>query len=226
MNRSNMFTYPKLYMMTMMCVVVVLVAVSCKQEPQQEVPKDLHFPFADSLLNVFNADRPAYNLGEKTEGTVEIKIEDDRIVLEHVADGANELYAYFLQTDKKEKNLKPGKLGRCEVVYMERQLIINSLESFNTILLYVDSDGQPAYAANSKRIKSYAGYGLGLRKITIGSPADKAPYCKCLVPDTYPFHCNGGGTEQIHCASSNVDGACRVSCNNKTYPCCDIVGGQ
>ncbi len=209
-------------LLTWACILTIQLLSGCKQEVQQEIPKDLHFTLGDSLLSVFNADRPAYNLGEKTEGTVNIKIEDNRIVVEHLATGANELYTYFLQTDKREKKLKPGELGRCEVFFMERQLIINSLEHLNTILFYVDSDGQPSYVAANKRIQAFSGYGLGLRKITIGSPEDKAPYCKCVYPGTYAFHCNAGGTEQINCATSNVDGACRVSCNNKTYPCCDM----
>ena len=200
--------------------------IGCKPEPgkvtETETPKDLHFPLTDTIVNAFNAGRPSYDLAQKTVGNVEIVIKDDRIVLEHVADAANELYAYYLQVDKRESKLDPGKIGRCEVISTERQLIVNSLTSPRTMLFYVASDGLPWYAKEIKDLTSYGGYGLGLRKITLGSPADKAPYCKCVYPDTYAFHCNAGGSENINCATSNLDGSCRVSCNNKTYACCDM----
>lgn len=203
-------------------VMIMLGFASCKNETVQSGPKDRHLVLADTILNVYNSDRQPYDLGMFNLGPANIVVTENKVVIEQFVATANETMSYFMQTDEKLKAVKSGPIGNSQIIFTERYILVNSLEQDLRYLFTINSDAVPWFEKQVEGLKTYNGYGIGVRKVMLGSPPDKAPYCKCLYPDTYAFVCNAGGSEQIQCGTANDNGACKVSCNNKTYPCCDM----
>jgi hypothetical protein len=195
--------------------------IGCKSEPGAEGPKDFHLVMADSIISQYNADRAEWDRTEMTIGDVEILVKENRIELRHLPESGNEFMAFFLQTENNKHGLEAGKLGRCEVIYMERNLLVNSLSSKRTLHFYLDKDPKPAFLKEIKGVKSYTGFGLGVRKIVHGSQPYQATYCACDQAATPPGNCKAGGVLDLKCATSNEFGSCRVTCTGQTYACCD-----
>lgn len=193
----------------------------CKSEPGDTGPKDHHLATADSIVSQYNAGRPDWDRTVKMEGNVNIKVKEGRVSIDLEADNASEFMNYFFQTEHKEHGLKTDSFGRAEVIYLERMLIVNSLSKKKTLVFSIDLNKEPSFLKDLNDPKMYYGYGIGLRKITKGSAPEKAPYCACDQSSTPPGNCKSGGVLSLNCATSNVDGSCRVTCSGQTYACCD-----
>lgn len=193
----------------------------CKSEPGDTGPKDHHLATADSIVSQYNAGRPDWDRTVKMEGNVIIKVKEGRVSIDLEADNASEFMNYFFQTEHKDHGLKTDSFGRAEVIYLERMLIVNSLSKKKTLVFSIDLNKEPSFLKDLNDPKMYYGYGIGLRKITKGSAPEKAPYCACDQSSTPPGNCKSGGVLSLNCATSNVDGSCRVTCSGQTYACCD-----
>ena len=207
---------------------LVLVLAACKSESagKPDGQTDYRLTIADSIIAQYNAARPEWDAALSTVGQVTIVLHKDHIELQHIAENAQELMSYFLLTGDKKPELKEGVYGRAEVIYLDRTLIVNSLERRNTMYFYIETDNKANYLRDIKSVEVYGGYGLGLRKITYGSKADQPPFCGCQPSNVPPANCKSGGVMDMTCASSNEHGSCRVSCSGQTYACCDKVNTQ
>ncbi len=168
--------------------------------------------------------RPDWDKSEKTEGPVDIVVEDNVISITHDAYNSDAIVTYYFQSDKKVKKLKSGHIDIAEVMFLERNLIVNSVTNKNTLFFSVDADHTPEYLSDLKGVKTYIGYGLGARKIFKGKQSVDAFYCKC-VPAGYPEGgCPTSNSLSIDCNSSNEHGSCRVFCTGQYFACCGTRG--
>ena len=143
------------------------------------------------------------------------------ILLEHMDQFDPQLVYYFLQTKEMAKGLKSGTIEKAEVFYLDRHLLINSLESKQTYLFSVETDPVPDYLKGIEGVTPIAGYGLGARKVIIGAEKGTVPFCSC-VPANYPIgYCKSNEMNPIYCVSSTEAGSCRVACSGQYYACCD-----
>jgi hypothetical protein len=196
------------------------VTISCNSESGGS-NKDLHLAARDTIVRQYNADRPDWDQADWSEGKANMIVKEGRIVIEYEADNSTELAYYFFQTDDNDQGLKSDSLGRAEVIFMERNMVINSLQRKKTFLFTIDKGHEPAYLKELDGAKVYYGYGLGARKVIKGSPLENVPYCACDLASTPPGNCKAGGVLNLNCATANENGSCRVACSGQTYACCD-----
>ena len=193
---------------------------SCKETGKVEVT-DLHLMNGDSILSQFNSKREPKDWIVKTEGNVNIKVEDKIIYLEHEPDNGEESMTYFFQTFNESHDLKTGSFGRAEIIFLKRNLIVNSLDTKKTFLFSLMEDPLPVYLTDFKSTKKYIGFGLGVRKIKKGSTSDYVPTCGCEPNGSPDTHCGRGGNEALSCGTGTLDGSCEVSCAGENFACCD-----
>lgn len=202
---------------------LLLVVTSCKSgtAEKSDGQTDFRLAIADTIIRQYNASRPEWDLALSTVGTVTIVLKEDHIELQHIGENAQELMSYFVLTGDKKHDLEASSFGRAEVIYLDRALMVNSLERRKTLFFYIETDNKPEYLKDIKGVEVYGGYGIGLRKINYGSKADQPPYCGCQSSSVPPANCKSGGVMDMTCASANEHGSCRVSCSGQTYACCD-----
>lgn len=193
---------------------------SCKPE-QVPQTKDLYIPNADSILSRHNAQMPEWDQANMTHGTAEILIREGNLIVIHVPEQGNETMYYALQTENKKHNIEHEKINRAEVIFLGRSLIVNSLLKKQTLYFHLETDPIPDDVKAIGKVKSFKGFGIGVRKIPLGSPGDKAPYCACDHSYTPPGNCKAGQNMDMNCASGNEYGSCKVTCVGQTYACCD-----
>ena len=193
---------------------------SCKDSGKEEV-SDFHLTNADSILSQFNSKREPKDWIVKTEGKVNIKVEDKIVYLEHSPENGEVFMTYFFQSFNEAHDLKSDSFGRAEILFLKRNLIINSLERNQTLLFSLMEDAPPVYLADLQTTKKYIGFGLGLRKINKGSTSEYVPLCGC-EPNGSPYdHCVSGGDGALSCGTGNLDGSCEVSCAGENFACCN-----
>ena len=202
-------------------LLLVLFFISCKNDPGADEPKDFHLAVADSILHQYNANRYEWDRAEKLEGPVDIMAKDSVLTVEFNPDNGIERITYFLQTDKKTKGLKNGLSGRAEVIFLDRNVIVNFLDTKKIIFLSIETDRDPSYLASLENVMHYKGYGLGERKINKTNLNGRAPICSCDPIVSKVALCNSGGLGELSCRVANADGSCRVSCSGQTFACCD-----
>jgi len=200
-----------------------LALASCKPGTTTDADSqsDFSLALADTIIKQYNASRPEWDAALSTVGPVTILIKPDHIELQHIGENVFELMSYFILMGDKKHDLEGSFIERAEVIFLDRAILVNSLESRKTLHFYIETDSKPEYLKEIKGIKSYGGYGIGLRKITSGSQADQAPYCGCQSSTIPPANCKAGGVMNMTCATANEHGSCRVSCSGQTYACCD-----
>jgi hypothetical protein len=187
---------------------------------------DFRLAIADTIIQQYNALRPEWDLALSTVGNVTIVLNEDHIEIQHTGENAHELMSYFVLTGDNKHDLEASAFGRAEVIYLDRALIVNSLERRKTLFFHIETDNKPDYLKDIKGVKTYGGFGIGLRKINYGSQPDQPPYCGCQSANVPPANCKSGGVMDMTCASSNEHGSCRVSCSGQTYACCDKDNAQ
>lgn len=199
----------------------ILLIFGCKGEKTPSEPLDYHIKSPENILSQYNAGRPEWDASVRTLGSVKITVSDTMILLEHLNQYDPELVYYFLQIDEKQKKIKSGKIEKAEVFYLDRHLLINSLESKMTYLFSVKTDPVPEYLKGIEGVTAFTGYGLGVRKVTIGAETGTIPYCDC-VPADYPIgNCKSNEMNPVYCVSATEAGSCRVACSGQYYACCD-----
>lgn len=208
---------------SMAALVMLLVVASCKSgsADTSDGQTDFSLAIADTVISQYNASRPEWDLALSTVGSVTIVLKEDHIELQHIGENAHELMSYFILTGDKKHDLEASAFGRAEVIYLDRAILVNSLERRRTLFFYIETDNRPEYLREIKGVETYGGYGIGLRKINYGSKADQPPYCGCQPSNIPPANCKSGGVMDMTCASANEHGSCRVSCSGQTYACCD-----
>jgi hypothetical protein len=194
---------------------------SCKPEKPKDNTNELYLAYPDSILNWHNASRPEWEWTAKTEGWVNIITRDKRIEIRHIPEQGSEIISYFLQHEGEKQNKDSVIIKRAEVIFLGRGLLVNSLMMKETIYFYLETDEIPSLIKDIGKVKSYKGFGLGERKITLGSQANMPPYCACDHSYTPPGNCKAGQNMELKCASANEFGSCRVTCTGQTYACCD-----
>jgi hypothetical protein len=195
--------------------------VSCKQDKTSSPPQDYHIKSPENILSQYNAGRPDWDWSVRTLGSVKITVSDTMILLEHHDLFDPQVVYYFLQTDEKPKKLKSHTIENAEVFYLDRHLLVNSLENKMTYLFSVKTDPVPDYLKGIEDVTAFTGYGLGVRKIIIGAEKGIIPICAC-VPANYPIgYCKSNEMNPIYCVSATEAGSCRVACSGQYYACCD-----
>lgn len=205
-------------------LLITISMVSCKSESGGKEPKDYHFPNAKDILSAYNADRPDWDKSEKTEGSIKIMVEDDIVYIEHDAYNSLEIVTYYLQTQKKVRGLDPEQIEIAEVLYLDRNLIINSLKDKRRYHFALETDAKPDFLNGVTDVKTFVGYGLGLRKVNKGNNGENVRYCHCQFGDYPEALCPAGGSVSLDCRSTNEDGSCKVTCSGQTFACCDKRG--
>ena len=199
----------------------IFLFVSCKQDKTPSTPQDYHIKSPENILSQYNAGRPDWDWSVRTLGSVKITVSDTMILLEHLDQFDPQIVYYFLQTKEKAKGLKSGTIEKAEVFYLDRHLLVNSLESKQTYLFSVETDPVPDYLKGIEGVTAFTGYGLGVRKIIIGAEKGTIPFCGCM-PASYPIgNCKSNEMNPIFCVSATEAGSCRVACSGQYYACCD-----
>lgn len=140
----------------------VLILFSCKNETSvKEGTQDYHLPNAKAIVEAINAERPDWDQFEKTEGPVDIRVDDDKIVLTHDAYNSTAIVTYYLFTEDKVKKLKSGRIDITEVLYLEKSLIVNSITDKNTLFFTLDTDPSPDYLSEMKDVQKFMGHEIG-----------------------------------------------------------------
>jgi hypothetical protein len=200
---------------------IILLVIGCKGEKTPSIPQDYHIKSPENILSQYNAGRPDWDSSVRTLGSIKITVSDTMILLEHLNQYDPELVYYFLQMDEKPKKIKSCKIEKAEVFYLDRHLLVNSLESKQTYLFSVKTDPVPDYLKGIEGVTAFTGYGLGARKVTIGAENGKIPFCGC-VPADYPIgNCKTNEMNPVYCVSASEAGSCRVACSGQYYACCD-----
>ncbi|MEP6795077.1 MAG: hypothetical protein ABJB16_12170 [Saprospiraceae bacterium] len=183
--------------------------------------KDFHLVTADSIIGQYNAGRAEWDRGQKIEGNVTITATKYLTTIDVEPDSSHHVFSFFLQVENNEANLLSVAPGRAEVIYLDRDLIVNSLVTKRILYFKMKSDKKPSYLEGLKDMKEYAGYGLGMRKVAKGYKIESAPFCSCISVDTKGWNCPSGGEGALSCGVGNDVGNCRINCSGQTFACCD-----
>ena len=202
-------------------LVTAILFCGCKGDKTSTETQDYHIKSPENILSQYNAGRPDWDSSVRTLGSVKITVSDTMILLEHMDQFDPQLVYYFLHTKEKAKGLKSGTIEKAEVFYLDRHLLVNSLESKQTYLFSVETDPVPDYLKGIEGVTAFTGYGLGARKITIGAEKGTIPFCGCMPAD-YPIgNCKSTEMNPLYCVSATEAGSCRVACSGQYYACCD-----
>ena len=192
----------------------------CKTEPKENT-NELYLAHPDSIINMHNKSLPEWEWTTRTEGWVNIITKHKRIEIQHVPEKGTEIISYFLQNEEENDKTDSLTIKRAEVIFLKRGLLVNSLMKKETLYFYLETDEIPSQIEDIGKVKSFKGFGLGERKIILGSQANLPPYCACDHASTPPGNCKAGQTMELSCASTNEYGSCKVTCTGQTYACCD-----
>ncbi|MBK9982537.1 MAG: hypothetical protein IPP15_08940 [Saprospiraceae bacterium] len=199
----------------------LMIAISfsnCSNGPGHS--KDLHLMTADTILSQYNHGRPEWDRAIKEEGMVTITTTKDLITIDVVQDSSNESISYFLQTDSTVTSTLSVPAGRAEVLYLDKHLIVNSLDKKQVLYFKIKADKKPAYLDQIQNMQEYDGYGLGLRTVSRGFTLESAPLCTCILAGTAAL-CTSGGEGSLSCGTANNAGRCKVTCSGASHACCD-----
>ena len=176
---------------------------------------------ADSLISRYNAKAPVNEQFKKTKGNVNIVPGDNIISIEYFPEDADETVTYYLYTKLEYPELKSGPFGLAEVIYLGRNLIVNSLDAERSLFLFISGEEMPAYLKELNNVLLYQGYGLGYRRVKKDASPDTVPYCTCEPSGGRADFCGSGGEGALSCSVGSSGGSCRISCGGQTFPCCD-----
>jgi hypothetical protein len=193
---------------------------SCQNGAGKSGPRDYHMAVMDSISVAYNAQKEEWDRSIITVGNVNITVMDSMVYIEHDPENGDQEITYFLQTEKREGHVKPGLFGKAEVLFMDRNLIVNSLEKEKTYMFSIKVDPDPNYVKKIEDLKQYKGIGLGVRKVFKSSQTKNAPTCSCEIAGSQNVNCATGGSESLSCSSTNDDGSCRISCSGQRFACC------
>jgi len=195
---------------------------SCKDGNSSSETIGGHLLKLDTIRNHYNAKLEQRDWSTITEGKVNIVVKDDRIIIDHFPVEGPELITYFLQTATKDYDIKTDSLGRAEVLYLGRNLIVHAFKENKSLVFTVGGDKYPAYLSDFTDIKHYIGFGLGVRKFERGGLHDNVPYCLCKPMGSPSSDCTMGGDGGAHgCGTGTPDGSCEVYCSTNAFACCD-----
>ena len=206
---------------TVSIIMLALCFIQCKQEKTPTVPQDYHIKSPENILSQYNAGRPEWDWSQRTTGTVKIDVRDSIIIMEHFPLFEPEMVYYFLQTEHKAEGIEPGFMEKAEVFFLDRHLVVNSLESNKRYLFTIGTEPLPDYLKGIENATLITGYGIGAKKVTVGGGDSVVPICSCEFSG-YPIGgCNATELNAVHCVSANDAGSCRVTCSGQTFACCD-----
>ncbi len=215
MHKSLLFIIPVFFL-------VGIFFIRCKNfsfAKQAEYP---HLLKMDTILMQYNAKREQQDWAMITQGKVNITVKEEIVTLDHMPTQGPEAVTYFLQGATKNYDLKTDSLGRCEVLFLGRNLIIHPFKEKLPLLFTVRDLTVPAYLKNFTDVKQYIGFGLGARKFERGGLHDNVPFCLCEKLGTPSYDCGIGDDGTAHgCANGTPDGSCEVSCSQSAFACCD-----
>ena len=201
--------------------VLLIAAIFCSCDNEGGANKDYHLMQADTIISQYNADRPNWDRAVRLEGKVKITSAKNLITIQLEPDSSNEFFSYFLQIEEDETKSLNIPEGRAEVLYLERNLLVNSLDKKMVLSFKINSDKLPAYLENLGDVKEFVGYGLGLRKTEKGNSLEGGPLCSCIKTSGITMNCPNGGENEVSCGTGNTMGSCRVSCGGQAFACCD-----
>jgi len=181
-----------------------------------------HLLQLDTIMDQYNSKREQPDRTSLTEGKVNIVIKEDMVMIDHMPEEGAELITYFLQGATKNYDLKTDSLGKCEVLFLGRNLIVHPFKEKKPLLFTVRDMTIPAYLKNFTDAKQYIGFGLGARKFERNGLHDNVPFCLCEKLGTPSDDCRIGNDGGAHgCATGTPDGSCVVSCSESAFACCD-----
>jgi hypothetical protein len=199
-----------------------IIFISCKGGVFTSGTEYPHLLKMDTILTQYNSKREQQDWAIMTQGKVKITVKEDMVTVDHLPEQGPELITYFLQGATVNYDLKTDTLGRCEVLFLGRNLIIHPFREKKPLLFTVRDLKVPAYLKNFTEVKQYIGYGLGARKFERGGLHDNVPFCLCEKLGTPSYDCGIGDDGTAHgCANGTPDGSCEVSCSESAFACCD-----
>ncbi|MFZ1675876.1 MAG: hypothetical protein WAT91_01305 [Saprospiraceae bacterium] len=196
--------------------------ISCKGGTFTSDTEYPHLLKLDTILTQYNGKREQQDWAIITQGSVNMTIKEDMVTIDLTPEQGPELITYFLQGATKNYDLKTDSLGRCEVLFLGRNLIVHPFREKKPLLFTVRDLTVPAYLKNFIDVKQCIGYGLGARKFEKGGLHDNVPFCLCEKLGTPSYDCGIGDDGTAHgCANGTPDGSCEVSCSESAFACCD-----
>src|SRR5689334_6081263 len=129
------------------CVMIPL--MSCKQGMGVTDNSDHHFMMADTMISQYNKRHSEREWTKKFEGKVKITSDEKRIIVTPDPSKMNDTISYFLYT-KTSQQFKKQSWDNAELIYADRVLIVNSLESSQSLILSILGDSEPAYMNDLK----------------------------------------------------------------------------
>lgn len=203
-------------------MVLVILVFSCKNSTFMSGEEYPHLVKLDSIRDQYNGKREQKDWTTILEGNVTMTVSAERVSINLIPkQGNEELITYFLQGVTTNYNLKSDSLGRSEVLFLGRNLVVHPFSQSTAMLLTV-RDVKPGYLNGFTDMKQYTGYGLGARKFIRNGLHDNVPSCLCEKLGSARFSCSIGGDDAHGCANGTPDGSCEVSCSDSAYACCDI----
>jgi hypothetical protein len=197
---------------------VVFPMMGCKQGMNVSDNSDHHFMMADTMIAQYNRRHSEREWTKRFEGKVSITTDEKRIIVKPDPSKMNDTISYFLYT-KTSQQFKQQTWDNAELIYADRVLIVNSLESSQSLILSILGDSEPAYMNDLKNPTRVIGYGLGYRRVK-NNPPQTAPLCSCELNGTPEDNCTTGGEGKLSCSTGNPAGSCRISCESQYFPCC------
>lgn len=193
----------------------------CKNEKSTQEPKDYHIKNPENILTQYNTGRPEWDWTSRTIGSIKFDVRDSVIIVHHVPTFEPEVHYYFLQVNQLVESVDSGYIEKAEIIYLDRHLLVNSLESKKTYIFSIESDSIPDYLKGIDAI-AVRGYGLGVRKFNIGAEGSAVPFCNCVPADFPTAYCRMNEMSPIRCATSTETGSCEVHCGSQAFACCDM----
>ena len=210
----------RIFFLTSFLTITILIVffISCDKETLKK--QEFHLQNVDKMISEFNVGRNIENWALLSEGDLEIIIANDMILMKFDIPGNEEIKTYFLQIDKKDFSLKSQHFGLAEVIYLQQQIVVNSLERQQTLLFSLTKDSTPNYAKDIIFTNQFYGYGIGLNSAIRGAVTLRTPTCYCYLTSEPLQGCDSGGIGSTSCSILGT-GGCSVSCGLHYYSCCN-----
>ncbi|MCF8244046.1 MAG: hypothetical protein K9J37_03010 [Saprospiraceae bacterium] len=205
----------------------ISVFIGCEKNSEIAQPYELN---GQQMLEKFNVGKLDHKKGEYLIGRVSIQRIEEGLLDFFLTTKDGRFVHYILQS---EKSLTlPKEIGKAEVLFLRRSVVLNSLESKETILLTVDDESN--LEETIKMIPfdlKLHGYGLARQqKSTSGAITSRALVnCGCCITGIASSacttnansDCDAGGSGATSCSLSSGGDSCSVECGTGTACCWD-----
>lgn len=200
----------------------------CDSNVLEDSPNTMALSNPDSVLAAFNRGIDISEQGEFFEGSADIILVEDSILLVHVTttDLDSNDVVYQLQYDG-TYSLTEQNWSSAEVLYLSENLIVTNTSTDEDYWIKLSGATTPDSLIENEIDATYEGYGLS--RILIAKNASRATWsdpvtfkqdCHCRESGSSDFDCDNGGTGAISCKNEN--NGCEVECGDGFFACCKL----